>query len=194
MLLPPFGVWLISVRQPLFTNRYLIWAAPAFYLLASAGFVGLTRLGRRGALVAWGLLLVILIGNGRGLLYQATEPIKPDFRAAAAYLEDHYRSGDLVVFHLSYLEGNFDYYFDREYIGWGAPAPAGGLTDDDIDIYMQAQTKGHATVWLVLSESQMWDPNGQIKSWMDAHAVTPPQEQSFAHVSVYRYQLANDTG
>ncbi len=189
IFVPLLGIWLLSARQPIFTNRYLIWAAPAFYLLAAAGSVALARLGRGGALVAGGLLLVVLVGDARALLHQATQPIKPDFRAAAEFLEARYQPGDLVVFHLSYMENNFDYYYVGEFEHWGAPAPASGLSDPDIDSHMQTNTIGHDTVWLVLSEAQMWDPQGLIKAWMDAHAVIPPEETAFAHVSVYRYVL-----
>lgn len=189
MLLPPLGIWLLSDRQPIFTNRYLIWAAPAFYLLAAAGFVALTRIGRSGALVAGGLLLMVLVGDTRALMHQANQPIKPDFQAAAAYLAERYQPGDLVVFHISYMENNFDYYFPEEYDGWGAPAAASGWSEKDIDVQMRTYTSGRGTVWLVLSEATMWDPQGLVKVWMDANAAGPSQEQAFAHVSVYRYIL-----
>lgn len=187
--LPLVGIWLISVRQPIFTNRYLVWAAPAFYLLAASGFVGMVRLGRKGALVALGLLLLVVVGDGRALWHQATQPIKPDFKGAAAYLEQRYRPDDLIVFHLSYMADSFDYYYSGAYDSWGAPAPEGGLPENDLELLMRVNTKDHGTVWLVLSESRMWDPRGLIKAWMDAHTMIPPQEQIFAHVSVYRYEL-----
>ncbi len=189
MALPLLGIWLISARQPIFTNRYLIWAAPAFYLLVATGAITLVQVGRGGALIAAGLVLVILAGDGRALWQQATQPIKPDFQAAAAYLQDRYQPGDLIVFHLSYMQNNFDFYFTGPYDGWGAPAPGNGMPESDVDFYMRTNTSGHENVWLVLSESEMWDPRGLIRAWMDAHAVNPPQEQIFAHVSVHRYRL-----
>jgi hypothetical protein len=189
MFVPLVGIWLISARQPIFTNRYLIWAAPAFYLLVAAGCVAFTRLGRGGSLLAGALLVLVLAGDGRALLHQATQPIKPDFKSAAAYLEERYQNGDLIVFHLSYMENNFDYYYTGEFDGWGAPAPAGGMSEADVDAHMRANTNSHGNVWLVLSEAEMWDPQGLVKAWMDGHAAAPPEERVFAHVSVYRYQL-----
>jgi mannosyltransferase len=189
IFLPLLGIWLISARQPIFTNRYLIWAAPAFYLLAAAGFAALSRFGRGGAVVGSVLLLVVLVGDARSLLHQAEQPIKPDFQAAAAYMEKHYQPQDLIVFHLSYMENNFDYYYEGKFNGWGAPAPAGGWSKDDIDAQMRTATTGHGTVWLVLSEAGMWDPQGLVKGWMDENGLVPPTEQVFSHVSVYRYQF-----
>ena len=189
MLLPALGIWLLSVRQPIFTNRYLIWSAPALYLMAAAGFVALTRLSRSTALLATGLLLIVLVGDVRALMHQASQPIKPDFQAAASYLAEQYQPGDLVVFHLSYMENNFDYYFPKAYDGWGAPAAASGWTAADIDHQMRTHTSSRGAVWLVLSEAPMWDPQGLVKAWMDANAAHPPQEEVFAHVSVFRYNL-----
>jgi len=188
-LLPFLGIWLISTRQPIFTNRYLIWAAPAFYLLSAAGATALARRGRGWMLVAGGLLALVFVGDGRALQYQATRPLKPDFRAAAAYLEERYQPGDLIIFHLSYVQSNFDYYYTGDYHGWGAPAPAGGMPGGDLDSAMHTNTSGYRVVWLVLSEPAMWDPQGLVKAWLDEHALAPPGEQAFVHVSVYRYEL-----
>jgi mannosyltransferase len=190
-LLPLLGIWLISARQPIFTNRYLVWAAPGFYLLAAAGAVALARLGRGGALIAGGLLAVVWVGDVQALRYQATEPIKPDFRAAADYVENHYQPGDLVIFHLSHVQQNFDFYFEGDYDGWGAPAPGQNMSETDLDFYMRTNTSGHGTLWLVLSEPQMWDPRGLVKAWLDGHAVAPPEVGGFVHVSVYQYTMSN---
>jgi len=191
MFVPILGIWLISARQPIFTNRYLVWAAPAFYLLAAVGFINLLRARFGGTLVAGALMLVVLVGNANALHYQATQPIKPDFRAAATYVEQRYQPGDLVIFHLSYLENNFDYYYVGSYDSWGAPAPASGMSASDVDSFMLAHTSGRATVWLVLSEAEMWDPGGMIKAWLDGNAGQPQTEQVFAHVSILKYQLQN---
>jgi len=136
-------------------------------------------------------MLVVLVGNANALHYQATQPIKPDFRAAATYVEQRYQPGDLVIFHLSYLENNFDYYYVGSYDSWGAPAPASGMSASDVDSFMLAHTSGRATVWLVLSEAEMWDPGGMIKAWLDGNAGQPQTEQVFAHVSILKYQLQN---
>jgi hypothetical protein len=191
MLLPLLGIWLISTRQPIFTNRYLVWAAPAFYLLAASGVVALAGRGRAGVLVSRGVLALVLVGNGYALHHQATQPIKPDFRAAAAYLDERYQPGDLVVFHLSYMQHNFDFYFEDDYKGWGAPAPGEGMSEDDLDFHMRTNTSGYETVWLVLSEAEMWDPQGRVKAWLDAQAVTAPQVRILAYVGVYGYRMGD---
>jgi hypothetical protein len=93
---PLLAVWLISLRQPLFTDRYLIWAAPAYYLLVALGLARVDRLGyrafRRGLGQTLGramvvlLTCIILVSDGVNLWRQATIPVKSDFRAAAAHV------------------------------------------------------------------------------------------------------------
>ena len=117
LLIPLLAVWLISLRQPLFTDRYLIWGAPAFYLLISLGLTSVYRLagwgrapaadkpsarwasvralcrtfGRAAVVVLTGAILAL---NGANLWRQATAPIKSDFRAAAAYVADYGASAE----------------------------------------------------------------------------------------------------
>jgi 4-amino-4-deoxy-L-arabinose transferase-like glycosyltransferase len=37
LLLPVLGIWLMSLRQPIFTDRYIIWMLPAWLLLMALG-------------------------------------------------------------------------------------------------------------------------------------------------------------
>ena len=120
---PLLAVWLISLRQPLFTDRYLIWTAPAFYLLVALGLASLCRLdgygrqtrttvasgpgarrdlvrtlggtlGRAGAVLLAGTILAC---DGANLWRQATVPIKSDFRAAASYVASYRASDELTI-------------------------------------------------------------------------------------------------
>jgi len=117
LLIPLLAVWLVSLRQPLFTDRYLIWAAPPFYLLISLGLTSLYRLAgwgpaptadrpsprwvpvrllgrtlrRAAALLLTGAILPL---DGANLWRQATIPVKSDFRAAAAYVANYHVSAE----------------------------------------------------------------------------------------------------
>jgi mannosyltransferase len=125
LAIPFLAVWLISLRQPLFTDRYLIWTAPAFYLLVALGLASLCRLGgwdrrawtavasgpgaRRdlvqtlGGTLGWAAAVLlagtILACDGANLWRQATVPIKSDFRAAAAYVASYRASGGPTTEH-----------------------------------------------------------------------------------------------
>ena len=144
---PLASIWLISLRQPLFTDRYLIWSAPAFYLLIALALRSIAGFDRWSRWIAVTLLGAILIGNGTSLWRQATTPLKSDFRSAAGYVagyEDegtvdqsvgsHDTSkyqiylpttgsgpsgfGDLIIFQIPYGRFTFDYYFPVEGYPW----------------------------------------------------------------------------
>ncbi|NLF01069.1 MAG: hypothetical protein GX601_08850, partial [Anaerolineales bacterium] len=89
ILLPYLAVGIVSIWQPLFTDRYLIWSVPAFYMLIAAGLVLFARSGTWGAGFAGILLALILVGNGLHVWRQATVPAKSDLRSAAAYVVDY---------------------------------------------------------------------------------------------------------
>ena len=88
LVTPLVLVWLVSLWQPLFTDRYLVWTTPAFYLLVATAmaFFWRNRGWRRWpAILLTGAVLAV---DGGNLYLQATLPIKSDFRAAAAYVGD----------------------------------------------------------------------------------------------------------
>lgn len=143
LVVPLLAIWLISLRQPLFTDRYLIWSASPFYLLVALALTRLARFNSLGRWVTALLLSVVLVVDGVNVLAQATTPIKSDFRAAAHYVASYQGpagSGapppspapgpfrcylpiivvgpsafnDLIIFQIPYGEYTFDYYFPIE--------------------------------------------------------------------------------
>jgi len=90
LVAPLLAVWLISLRQPLFTDRYLVWSALAFYLLVALGLATVWRFGGWGRLVVVLLVGIILVFGGVNQWQQATTPVKSDFRAAAAYVDSYH--------------------------------------------------------------------------------------------------------
>jgi hypothetical protein len=108
--LPVVAIFLISLRRPLFTARYLILILPAYLLLLSAG---LTAIGQRAKWLAGILLVAILVMGGWGLSRQ-TAPIKADFRGATGYVMHSMELNDLVVFQIPYGRHSFEYYVRHE--------------------------------------------------------------------------------
>jgi mannosyltransferase len=183
---PLLGLYAISLRVPMFLDRYLIWIGPAFYLLVARG---LDQVRRRSALLAGLCLAGILVFDGWGVVEAVETPIKSDFRAAAAYVQQHRQPGELIMFHISYVRATFEYYY-----GDASPAADGIATDDrtteaDVDATMRERVAGYNVVWLVLSEPEMWDQRGMTVAWLEAHA-TPDMRADFARVSVVRYRVA----
>jgi len=226
LVVPLLIVWLVSLQQPLFTDRYLTWAAPAFYLLVALGLSSLQRFGGWGRWVVVLLAGVILGLDGINLWQQATVPIKSDFRAAAAYIADYHTSDEpillratdepakeytfkcylplvvaagptfdeLLVFQIPYGRYSFEYYFPEEKYPWAEGlytnhcAPDGSylMSEQETAYRVREMTTGYDVVWLVATETTMWDKRGLVQAWLEANAQRV-DEAHFMRVDVYRY-------
>jgi hypothetical protein len=92
------------------------------------------------------------------------------------------------MFHISYVRGNFEYYY-----GDAAPYTDGlstdeQTTDQQVDLEMRARTAGHDVLWLVLSEPEMWDQRGLTVNWLERHG-TVVERADLTRVSVIKYRL-----
>ncbi len=187
LLLPIAVVYLISLRAPVFEPRYLIFVGPAFYLLAALGMVALSRLSWAAAGSA---LVVILSFSLLGVWVQATSPIKSDFRAAAYYLMIHRQDEAPILFQMPYVRHTFDYYFASDYVALDGPWTNDGVTEAQVADAMTGLLGDYPDVWLVASESWLWDSRGLTKAWFDqnTHLI---ESASFSLVDVYHYDLTN---
>lgn len=223
---PLLAVWLISLRQPLFTDRYLIWAAPAFYLLVALRLASFWRFGGWGRCVVVFLVSIILVLNGSNLWQQATTSLKSDFRAAAAYIANYHTSNGpaalqapdegeytytmylplvvtdrhafdaLIIFQIPYGRYTFDYYFPADEYPWAEGlytnhrAPDGSylMSEQEAAYRMREMTAGYNLVWLVATETRMWDERGLVQAWLEANGERV-DEAHFMQVDVYQYAL-----
>jgi hypothetical protein len=133
-------------------------------------------------------LVALLALNGWAILVQSTTIIKSDFRGAAAFVCQHRQQGELVLFHISYIEETFEYYYGEAIPSTGGIPTDEQTTPEAVDREMRARTEGHRVVWLVLSEPEMWDARGMTVAWLDAHG-TPDLRADFVRVSVVRYRM-----
>lgn len=182
-LLPVTGLYLISLELPLFTERYLIWTLPAVYGLAAIGARALPRAWGKPALAL--VLLLFVVGIG----YQVHNPVKPDMRGATRYVEAAREDGDIVLLHLGYLIHSYLYYAPdaRPHLR-EAPAPGlqGTLESTGADILRRV---GNARdIWLVESESSMWDPRGLVRKWLEQNADVV-EDRQFVGVRVTHFRL-----
>jgi mannosyltransferase len=189
MLVPIVGLYLISLRLPMFVDRYLIWLGPAFYMLIARG---LDQVRRRSLAVSAVCLVLTMWFNGQGIVQQSTVPVKSDFRAAAQYVQEHRPADELVLFHISYVRYIFEYYYG-DASPWAEGIPTdGSTTAEAVDALMRERTAGYDALWLVLSEAEMWDSRGMTLAWLEAHAWID-QRADFQRVTVIRYVLRHES-
>jgi hypothetical protein len=204
LALPLLAIWLISLRRPMFTDRYLIWCAPAFYLALGSGIAFLGDIHLPGireqrilSVVLLASLLILDIGN---IHQQATVPVKPEFHRAAAYLKEHRGPDELLLFQIPYNHIVFDYYYDPPLAPW-AEAPFTNWRQPDgsylkgadyVAAEMHRLIQDKTDVWLIYSEVSLWDDRELVKRWLDTHGQRLDDVHFGVHfhlVSLYHYTL-----
>jgi mannosyltransferase len=192
VLIPPLTIALISINRPLFTDRYLIWAQPAFYLAVALGVYALWKWIKPLGVIALAALMVM---NSVGVITQATTLFKSDFRSAAQAIGREIQPGDLVVFQIPHVQHTFNYYFRQPYQAMSGPytnfpGDVNGYQNSDDAVLAQVRSMftGQHTVWLVASEAPMWDARNLLQRWLDANGEITFRE-NYAQVQVTRYEL-----
>lgn len=192
LLLPPLMVYGISLRMPIFTERYLIWAMPAFLVLCALGTLALARAWRPLGLAVLGALVVFDL---TGVIVQVRQPIKSDFRSAAAFVLQHMQPGDLLVYQIPYIRYTFTYYSSgrgdprAEALPWmDGPYTNRGMSEAEVAAWMTRGIGDAKAVWLIASEVPLWDARGLTEKWLEAHGMAGLRAE-FTRVTVTRYVL-----
>lgn len=185
VLLPPLMVYLISLRVPVFEDRYLIYITPAFYLLVALGLMLLRQYGRWLASLCLGLMLAI---NFVGIWQQQRQPIKADFRAAAEYLARQTEAPAAIMIQTPYLQHTFNYYYRADYKLLEGLWTNNGKSEAMVDAEMSALTADLTGLWLVVSEEDLWDNRHLTRAWLNQNAELV-DEAHFVRVDLYYYRL-----
>ena len=191
MLLPPLLVYIVSLGAPVFTDRYVIWAMPAYLALLACGVVAFARFWRPFGIVVTACILAL---NGWSVYLQASQPIKADFRAAAAYVVAHYQPGEAIMYQIPYNRYTFTYYAsghqdpeDSAWAGLDGPYTNYGMSEAEADAWIATRLGAAKVVWLISSETAMWDERNLTEQWFTVNA-TVTDRADFSRVAVTRYQ------
>lgn len=113
-MVPIVMLALISIANPLFVQRYMIFCLPATVMLAARGMNALPR--RRIGLWLVIALCVFSLVN----IFMGYRKPREDWRNATAALVASASPGDAIVIYPFFARTGFDYYYGRD----GAQAPA----------------------------------------------------------------------
>ena len=185
LFLPIIGVYLISLGMPIFADRYLIYVAPAFYLILARGLAAVKL--RSNVIFALCLALVLTL-DVQSIWAQSHTKLKSDFRSAVCYFALHREPDDLVIFLIPYVRHTFEYYYRDDYYRADGPYTNDGMSEGELEATLGKMTEGHKGIWLVASEAELWDRRGLAKAWLDGNGKLV-DEKEFARVSLYRYEL-----
>ena len=139
LLVPIFLALLISIRQPMFVDRFLIICLPPMVVLASHG---LARLQRSYAIV----LLLIICGLTAPRLIAYYKYPGQDWKGIAQYVASNKEPRDAIMIYPTYLESSVDYYLQSGHssVSFVTPDPK----DSHIDI-----PSDYDRVWYIRRES-----------------------------------------
>jgi mannosyltransferase len=205
LLLPITMIYIISLRQPVFTERYIIWIGPAALLLMALGLRVVAANSGRLALPLTAIFLIYVLGLWSGLAWQQkTQVIKYDLRSAMQYVDQHRSRDDLLILQIPHQEWAYRYYTSDfgpnpftgsdVRLGWwgGGPYTNWGRTDAvetrEVELYMDNLTQNADVVWVLLSEATMWDNRRMMERWLQTHGELQEQ-QLYPGVTVQRYRL-----
>jgi 4-amino-4-deoxy-L-arabinose transferase-like glycosyltransferase len=163
--------------RPKFAPRYLIGALPAFLTLASAGGCWLYGAARENAFRArgWAATAVLLLttaavggatARSLGNLYFDERYSRPDYRAAARYIEEHATESDLIVLVGGHSYPAFTYYYRGPLPVVPLPEDLLPTTREPIDLRsletLNQAIAGRRQLWLLLWQPFLSDPTGLI--------------------------------
>jgi hypothetical protein len=63
-----------------------------------------------------------------------------------------------------------------------------GMDQREADRRMADLTAGYGGVWLVATETELWDERELVQSWLQEHAIQT-DEAHFVRVDVYHYEF-----
>lgn len=205
---PIILIWLLSLRQPVYTDRYVIWVAPAAMLILALG-VQVVRHSMGRFSLPMALMLTIYL-TGYALFAgaeQKSATIKYDLRGAIHYVSQRRVPDTLLILQIPHLEYAFRYYSsdqgatpfdegDARLGRWAGGLWTNGDAADDqaraeVDVAMRQLTANSNDVWLVLSEPEMWDQRRLMDEWLNRHASMVDQVD-FHGLQVRHYQFSQE--
>jgi mannosyltransferase len=199
LILPVLAVFAISLRAPVFEPRYLLWCAPALYVLVGAGVTEVGKKASEGLLVfgCWKLsrlaaIAVLTTISLFGLAAQIAQPIRPDLRGGAAFIRSQLQPDDLLVFQIPYNKHGFVYYLSLHAPHLTlhiieAPYTNYGLSQAEVAAELRRQLPPNRRVWLIETETGLWDARGLVRQWFDER-LSLIERRNFNRVTVSLHQ------
>jgi mannosyltransferase len=207
LLIPILLLYLVVRDRPKFAPRYVLMAAPAFYLLAAAGLRALWP--RRTDFALWrpiGVVAVVAaLTTLLGMAYRVDRRVyfdptyaRDDFRGVANYLENQVGQDEAVLLLSGHSFPVFEYYYDRD--NWfpipQETNPSPSVIDPvtlEIAEELDRLSATYHGLWVVLWQDEVADPNGTLLALLDREAEALPISTEFHDVGLRHYRLSSDS-
>jgi hypothetical protein len=174
-LVPIIGLYALSLRNSVFSDRYIIVALPAYVILIAVGLVALSR-SRLGTAPAAAAVIALLAFTWVPLseVNRSSIAQKEDWRSAYARIADEAKTNDVFLMHPGYMISTLAYYGQRDERLAGHPvATIPSFAPDwmtrEVMIDMLRQDHGASTrFWLIESPDRVpfEDPDDELERWL----------------------------
>lgn len=193
LLGPIVVVALLSIRTPIYLERYLVYLTPLVLIVISAALVAIA--GRQRLLsAALAVAVVLPMGAALGSYYFDVRFAKaPEWREAALTLKREGQPGDVMV------ENFPDPAFGVHYRGAGGSLPfellppSGEFDPVDVRAHVQRLIRDYDRVWFLPIQADNWDKNGLVERDLRAFARVDA-EYTFRNVRLLRFRLPDAHG
>jgi mannosyltransferase len=176
VVVPILGLWVVSLQQSVFSDRYGIVALPAYLLLVGASVGAALRHRFLWPLGAFALVLLLAFAWAPLRdVNRTTAAEKEDWRSAYAWIADHSQPGDVMVIQPGYLITTYDYHVQRDDRLEDIPAIAMGsfqidwFDESDMMHILHENAEGAERFWLVQSpdRAEIDDPEQNLERWFE---------------------------
>lgn len=170
LAVPLAGIVLFSWRGGLeFEPRYLLFAAPAYYLLIGSGIASLFNTRK-----AFGSLALLLVLGSAALplrnYYFDPTYWRDDVRGVAQFIQERSGDGDAIILNTYYFRPEFMYYYKGNAPVVDLPAQMPPNWDQDLPA-LEDLARRYDRVWLVLWQDYFTDPQRQVQGWLDKGGI-----------------------
>ncbi len=176
-LLPIVGLYAISLRNSVFSDRYIMVALPTYLIL---GAIALAALGRSRIGSLAGVLIATLLVSYTWVpvanVNRSDIAQKEDWRSAYALVAERAEPHDVFVMHPGYMISTLAYYGQRN-DGLGGHAVAtipsyhpDWMTSEVMVDMLRDDVGAHTRFWLIESPDRVpfEDPNDELETWLNA--------------------------
>jgi drug/metabolite transporter (DMT)-like permease len=185
-ILPVAILALVSIRTPLFVQRYMIFCLPATIMLAGRGMIALPK----RHLGLW-LVLALCMSSIVNIFMGYRKP-REDWRSATAAVLASAQPGDAVIIYPEYARTGFDYYYDLQRPRAPAVRVFGRFYDSGTDYRefeqpLDRDPRAFPHVWIMLRDgSTVRDYTPDMESKL--HTIFgEPRSQKFEGLTVLEF-------
>lgn len=176
LLTPPMVVYLLSLRRPMFHERYLIFVLPPYLLFLAAGVTAWARRAR-GRLWAAASMAFLIGASGLSLTNYFHDPTyakSPPWREMVQFLQAQSQPGDVVI--QNYPDPGLNYYLADRLPHVPVPRNV-PFAETKVEDTLLNLTEEYRRLWLIPVRADDWDATGFVETWLDRHADLLQQRQ-----------------